>query len=557
MEPPARVPPSASSALARLAAFALVTAAAWIVFRGAFGYYFSQDDFTGIGRVQGVVPRLESPWRWVSNQAFFDVMWAVAGDRAWIWHAASLLVHVGCAGLLMAQLARRVSLPAAVLGVAFFATHPSLYTALYWIAASNDSLALLFALAAWLLVERRDAWRWAAVPAFVLSLLSKETTILLPVVFALDRVMSQEAPGTAPTRSPLRRALDPVVIALAAVAVAYLAYFFAANIVGVRGRPEQTAAYAVVWGANLWQNALTYLGWTATFVVGTVHGFKDTVEPGVYAPGVVLLLAWLVGLRSPALRKRGWLIGGVLYAAFLAPVLPLKNHTYHYYLYAPLAGAAWALAVAADMLFARFAERSAGADAGRAKPRVASRRKPAKAGGNTTAAPAHTRGVVVAWTAAVAVASLCTANGAALVRTIENYPFIVPGLRADATVDRARIAERVVRGLREARLPRGTVLLLFSPAALALEQSGEASATGADHETYWERNVRAAIQNGVAVRALVPEVAEVRFVREYRSLPSPYHYAIYEVNGRLNVATSAEIDSSYRAFEAGRRVSKN
>jgi hypothetical protein len=559
MEPDARVPPATSSALARLASFALVVAAALFVFCGALGYFFSQDDFIGIGRVRGLVPRLEGPWRWVSNQAFFDVLWALARDHARVWHAASLLVHVACAGLLLVLLARRMSLPAAFVGAAFFATHPSLYTALYWIAAVNDSLALLFALAAWLIAERRDMWRWAAVPAFVLSVLSKETTILLPLVLALDRAMAQ-GPDAKATGPPLRRGLDPIVLALGAVAAAYVAYFFAANIVGVRGRPEQAAAYAVVWGPNLWQNALTYLGWTTNFVVWAMRTFRDAVDPDFYTYGAVLLVLWLVGLRSQALRKRGWLVGGALYVALLAPVLPLKNHTYHYYLYAPLAGAAWCLAAAADAFFAWLVARATQLAPRSAAPRSSRGTKRGKGGSAPVAAPAgaparaRSGASVTVWTAAGALAALFTASGAAMVREIETHPFIMPGLRADATVDRALIAERVIHGLRDARLPRGTRLVFFSPAAVALEKSGKARATGPDHETYWERNVRVALENGVAVRALVPEVGEVRFVREYRSLPPPYRYVIYEVDGRVRVANSAEIDSSFRAFEqaAGR-----
>ena len=487
--------------MARFVAFGLAAGAGLFVFRGALGYFFSQDDFTGLGRALGIVPRLEGPWRWISNQAFFDVLWALAGDRAWIWHATSLIVHGACVGLLLVLLARRVSLAAAFLGAVFFATHPALYTALYWIAVVNDSLALLFALATWLLAERRDLGRWAAVPAFILSLLSKETTILLPVVLALDRGR--------------RRALDRLVLALAATAAAYVAYFFAADIVGVRSPPEQAAAYAVAWGPNLGQNALTYLGWTANFVAGTVRDVTDAVDRSVFAWAIALLVAWLLGLRSEALRKRGWLVGGALYAAFLVPVLPLVNHTYHYYLYAPLAGAAWCVAAGADVLFARMT-----AWAGR-----------------------------MAWIVAGIITALLTVNGAILVRSIETHPLAGSGLRADATVDRALIAERVITGVRQARPPRGTRLLFFSPSAVALEESGAAGASGPDGETYWERNVRTALQNGIAVRALVPEVTEVRFVRAYRSMPPPYVYALYEIDGRLRVSTSAEIDSAMRAFD--------
>ena len=61
-----------------------------------------------------------------------------------------------------------------------FAAHPAAFTAVYWVSATGDILALAFALAALLAARRADARRWWAVPLFALSLLSKESTLLLP-----------------------------------------------------------------------------------------------------------------------------------------------------------------------------------------------------------------------------------------------------------------------------------------------------------------------------------------------------------------------------------------
>ena len=40
---------------------ALAALAAVVVYRGALGYDFAQDDFAGLGRAAGILPRLHGP----------------------------------------------------------------------------------------------------------------------------------------------------------------------------------------------------------------------------------------------------------------------------------------------------------------------------------------------------------------------------------------------------------------------------------------------------------------------------------------------------------------
>ena len=65
------------------------------------------------------------------------------------------------------------------------------------------------------------------------------------------------------------------------------------------------------------------------------------------------------------------------------------------------------------------------------------------------------------------IAAALTFNGARLVDKIETYPFVDPELRADATVDRARIAANAVADFRSARFAPGTQLWFWSPASSA------------------------------------------------------------------------------------------
>jgi hypothetical protein len=203
-------------------------------------------------------------------------------------------------------------------------------------------------------------------------------------------------------------------------------------------------------------------------------------------------------------------------------VLPLANHTYHYYLYAPLAGIALAAAALWDNAGHLISTRQVKA-----------------------AAPAAESSSVRAWTWAGVVAALLVVNGALVVRKIETYPFI-EGLRADALVDRALIAERVFRDLEAARLPEGARLRFWSPASQALERERRPDADPA-RETYWEQNVRQSVLDGLGVRVLVPRVREAIFVREFRRLDDAILYAVYLPDGRLGVATTAQLDSMMRS----------
>ena len=535
--PISETPPGRS--WAAVAPYLAAAAAGAIVFRGALGLFFSQDDFAGLARARGFLPPLGGPWRYLSGQAYFDAMETLAGLNPLHYHAFNLLAHLACVVLLLALLRRHTAAPAACVAAIFFAVHPSLFTALYSISGVGEILALAFGLAAMLAARVAGPLRWSALPLFGLSLLSKESTLLLPLVVAAERVGGPRSAGlasepkTATTSyHPLR---DPLLIGLAAIALLYVVSFLSADTFGLRGSLPKEAAYSLGWGSSLGRNLLSYVGWTVNFSALTVRSFSDSVDPRVFSYGIVGLLAWLVGSSWKALRDRGWVAAGLLYACFLLPVLPLRNHTYHYYLYAPMAGAAWCLAALLDVF-------------------VASRRQPAKARpergrvkGKATrmqSAVPQRRPARLTWAIAAVVGTLLTVNGAFLVRKIETYPFLRRELRADPTVDRARIARNVSDGLAAAHLPAGARLRFWSPAAIA-----EARAAGQDpaRETYWERNVREALLDGLAVRVLFPQVGAVEFVRTFPAVDKSHLYAVYGIDGRLKVMSPVELDSLIRA----------
>lgn len=486
---------------------ALIAAAVAVgVFRGAAAYGFAQDDFAALARAAGLLPRFTEPWRWLSLQGFFDLMRPLAGLNAFPYHLVSLAGHALATVMVFRLLARFTGRPAAFAGAVFFAAHPASFTAVYWISTIGDLWALVFALRA-----MEWAGRGRALPAalgFAVSLLCKESLLLVPLVLIAWRALDRpRTPGA-------RRIADPAVLWMSAVAAAYLVYFVVQN--GLTAAPAPGAEpYAIRPGRHVLENAATYLGWTANPWLPTVTGWTDAIDPSVYGWGLGLAAAWLAGAFVPALRARGWLHAGILYAAFIAPVLPLERHTYHYYLYGALAGAALALAALLDAAASWLAARPA--------PRNRGGRKPAPV------APVRASTGAVSWALAMLVALACALNGAAVVRKVETAPFGHPELRAEPIIDRARIAAHVREALEGAALPEGTTLLFYSPEARAM-----APKTDPERETYWERNVKSALYGGVAARLFAPRVSAVRFVTRPEPGDSLW-YALYDVTGRTRI----------------------
>jgi hypothetical protein len=123
-------------------------------------------------------------------------------------------------------------------------------------------------------------------------------------------------------------------------------------------------------------------------------------------------------------------------------------------------------------------------------------------------------------------------------------PFELPILRADPTVDRARIARHVRDDLASAKLAPGERLVFWSPASLAIQMS-----RGLDfkNETYWERNVRSALDDDTGVHVLFPKLGRVEFTHVFRQLEPGARWGLYAPDGRVRVMTGAEVEASLRA----------
>ena len=201
-------------------------------------------------------------------------------------------------------------------------------------------------------------------------------------------------------------------------------------------------------------------------------------------------------------------------------MLPLRSHTYHYYLELPMFAAAWAAAIVFDVCTAPLAKQA----------------EPAERRAARTLLPA-------AWSWAIV--ALVAVNGMLLVRRCETAPFPIPGLLADPVVDRARIARNVHDGIARSHPAPGTRLALWLPRGWAYAGT-RADVPDPDAVPYTRRNLRIALLDGLAVRVLFPNVVEARIVDDHDPLAGDWSWALCRPDGQLRVMSAAALDSLLR-----------
>lgn len=158
-----------------------------------------EDDFPNIEQSIGYGSTV--PWTELLSDSTFRLratsypifQWthAIGGLQPEYYRAVSLLLHIIASWLLYA-VARswRPFHEAAFWAAAFFAIHEGHQEAVMWFSAINELLLFIFGLAAiqcWQRAEVNPRWHAAGVPFFALALLSKESALILLLLFVLVR----------------------------------------------------------------------------------------------------------------------------------------------------------------------------------------------------------------------------------------------------------------------------------------------------------------------------------------------------------------------------------
>jgi hypothetical protein len=247
-----------------------------------------------------VVDPAHAYWRpLVTASYILDAQWSAA--HPWAYHATNVVLHA-VASVLVLTLLRRLILgrTVALLGALAFAVHPALAPAVAWIPGRNDSLLAVTVLASWLLLLRRTRVADAAhLGFFALALMAKETSLVFPVLWAM-----QLSGTSSRSRRSWRGRLG--------LAAAW-GCLVAARFVAHPGVPHSTPGELLA-GVPLFAVAVGQLVLPLKPVVLAVTGDLSVV------PG--LLAAALLGLATWRLRRvRRWVVGfGAL--VFLLSIAP-------------------------------------------------------------------------------------------------------------------------------------------------------------------------------------------------------------------------------------------
>lgn len=301
---------------------------------------------------------------------------ALWGDSPWGYHLTNVALHAAASAALAAVASSAATPVVGLLAGLLFALHPVQTEAVCGITFRADPLAALFGLIA-LLCARRVAtggrgWAAGAAASFGLALLSKESAVVIPVLWWAWRALIPEK-GESKGRALLLAAC------FAAVLLLYAAFRAPrGGYASVGGAPSTTAAPAAGGAIDPspppWKAALPTRASRVAVMLGVLaddarltvwpSGLQADRQPDLAperrtrraAAGLAVLAAltaavWGLRRRSPAAA-----LGLAWWAVALAPVsgvVTLHNLIAERYLYLPTAGAALAAAVGAEALSRR------------------------------------------------------------------------------------------------------------------------------------------------------------------------------------------------------------
>lgn len=320
--------------------------AAALVHAPAVRTFFAQDDATFLSRAAGLEP---TPWsfaRPLSEAITWRALHAAFGLHPLPYHVFLLALHLAATALVWWIGRALLRGPGAATAAAtLFGASSIAFTPLHWTSGLVELESTTLALASfalWLGARRTSSrvWLAGAALAALAGVLAKESVLLLPLVLL---VAERFVPPPA-SDGPRARTVWPVAAAVLLWAAAFVATIHRVTYLN-------TGAYTMTADPRfLATNLATYLEWVLRVDV-PIRDIVASADSEAWASAAVmaLVLATAVWLERRAPRRPAW-VGLAWFVALLLPVVPLSQHTYLYYLYAPWAGLCWLLAALGQRL---------------------------------------------------------------------------------------------------------------------------------------------------------------------------------------------------------------
>lgn len=293
-----------------------------------------------------VEPELTATYRPLASLSYALTARA-AGFQPFFFHLIDAAGHAANAALiLLIAWELCASLPAAAAGAVLFAFHPAQAESVSYVSGARPSVfSLLFCLLS--LRAHLEGRRARSTAFFAAAACFKESALGLPLALAAwDRARGR-------TLKDLSLAAAPHFAFAAAFTVLRSAVLGATTDSGLHGGTLAShAAFALAGLAAHARSALWPYGQRLCYTLREPSGW------GPPAAGALVLAVLLALFVRGARARRPWLAGLGWAAAFLLPVsnlIPISLLAADRFLYAPLAGLAWLLALAAARLPRRWA----------------------------------------------------------------------------------------------------------------------------------------------------------------------------------------------------------
>jgi hypothetical protein len=252
----------------------------------------------------------------------YALQWKIHGDRPWVFHLINVLLHAGVSACVADFARRMIGMRAAYMAGLLFAAHPIHVEDVANIVGRAELMSALGVFGALILFLRPITPRRAVaiVGCFVLSLLSKEQGMLLPllllILWFLQRRFQPREPDTKQGMQVLILALCWGLAGYIVWRETHLKFWWDRNFIDWTINPmipTPDHPYRAVVAANRWLMPLVLLGrYTALLIFpwklspdygAGVVGWEVRLNDPYFYMGLLAILAWIVVLSISLIKR--------------------------------------------------------------------------------------------------------------------------------------------------------------------------------------------------------------------------------------------------------------